>query len=180
MKFIFTILLFVAVVIIMLLREFNPGMLTVYVLPSKSYEISKATFFLISMSIGAAIIFLLYFTRDLRRFLRGLRVQREQKKRLKVQELYMKGLNSMLAKRNSEAANYFQKGCDKRDAYSCTNLGYMYWRGLGVKKDLAKMIGLYTKGCSGGDPSGCHNLGVQSLSAGGIGPFPSSQSATLL
>jgi TPR repeat protein len=62
---------------------------------------------------------------------------------------------------NATAVKYFTKGCDKHDAYSCTNLGYMYWRGLGVKKDLPKMVTLYTEGCSGGDPSGCHNLGVQ-------------------
>ncbi|HEX4511874.1 MAG TPA: tetratricopeptide repeat protein, partial [Polyangiaceae bacterium] len=42
---------------------------------------------------------------------------------------------------NVKAADYFQKGCDKHDPYSCTNLGYMYWRGLGVKKDLPKMVG---------------------------------------
>jgi lipopolysaccharide biosynthesis regulator YciM len=47
--------------------------------------------------------------RDVRRFLRGIGVQREQKKRMKIQELYTKGLNAMLAKRNAEAANYFQK-----------------------------------------------------------------------
>ncbi len=49
------------------------------------------------------------------------------------------------------------------------NLGYMHWRGLGVKKDLPKMVGLYTQGCTGGDPSGCHNLGVQYEKGEGVG-----------
>jgi lipopolysaccharide biosynthesis regulator YciM len=84
-------------------------MITVHLLPSQSYEIAKSTFFLLSLAMGAGVVFILYFTRDLKRFLRGLRVQREQKKRLKVQELYTKGLNAMLAKRNPEAAGYFQK-----------------------------------------------------------------------
>ena len=43
------------------------------------------------------------------RFLRGLKVQREQKKRSKIQELYTKGLNALLAKRGPEAITFFQR-----------------------------------------------------------------------
>jgi lipopolysaccharide biosynthesis regulator YciM len=109
MRFIATLLLIAAVIFVMLLRELNQGIITVSLLPTKSYEITKSAFFLSSMAFGAGIVFLLYLLRDVKRFLRGLRVQREQKKRLKVQDLYTKGLNSMLAKRNSEAINFFQK-----------------------------------------------------------------------
>jgi lipopolysaccharide biosynthesis regulator YciM len=84
-------------------------MITVNILPSKSYEISKSAFFLLTLAAGGVIIFILYLLRDVKRFLRGLRVQREQKKRLKIQELYTKGLNAMLAKRNAEAITFFQK-----------------------------------------------------------------------
>ncbi|MCK9420433.1 MAG: tetratricopeptide repeat protein [Nitrospirae bacterium] len=109
MRFIVTLLLIAAVIFIMLLRELNQGIITVNLLPSKSYDITKSTFFLLSLAFGAGMVFLLYLLRDVKRFLRGLRVQREQKKRLKVQDLYTKGLNSMLAKRNSEAISFFQK-----------------------------------------------------------------------
>jgi lipopolysaccharide biosynthesis regulator YciM len=109
MRFIASFLLIAAVIFIMLLRELNQGIITVNLLPSKSYDISKSTFFLLSLAIGAGMVFLLYLLRDVKRFLRGLRVQREQKRRLKVQELYTKGLNSLLAKRNPEAINFFQK-----------------------------------------------------------------------
>jgi tetratricopeptide (TPR) repeat protein len=109
MRFVFTMMLVALALLIFAVREFNSGTITINILPSQSYEISKSTFFLLSLSIGAAFVFILYFMRDIRRFLRGLRVQREQKKRLKVQELYTKGLNAMLAKRNLEAASYFQK-----------------------------------------------------------------------
>ncbi len=109
MRFIVTLLVIGIAIFIMLLREFNPGMITVNLLPSKSYEISKSAFFLLSLGVGAGFVFILYSMRDIKRFLRGLRVQREQKRRLKIQELYTKGLNSMLAKRNSEAGSYFQK-----------------------------------------------------------------------
>jgi len=109
MRFIGTLLLICTVIFMTLLREFNPGLITVNLLPSKSYEIATSTFMLLSLAIGAGLVFLLYAMRDVRRFLRGIGVQREQKKRMKIQELYTKGLNAMLAKRNAEAANYFQK-----------------------------------------------------------------------
>jgi tetratricopeptide (TPR) repeat protein len=109
MRFFVMLILFAVVLVIVALREFNPGMISVNLLPSRSYEISKSVFFLISISFGAGIIFIIYFLRDVKRFLRSLRVQREQKKRLRIQELYTKGLNSMLAKRNPEAASFFGK-----------------------------------------------------------------------
>ena len=109
MRLFVTLLLIAVVVFVMFLREINQEMMTVNLMPSQSYELSKSAFFLISLAIGAGIIFFLYLMRDVKRFLRGLRVQREQKKRLKVQELYTKGLNSLLAKRNPEAIRFFQK-----------------------------------------------------------------------
>ncbi len=109
MRFIVTLLFIALVIFVMLLHEFNPGTMTVNLLPSKSYEISKSSFFLLSLLGGALSVFILYFMRDVKRFLRGLRIQREQKKRLKIQELYTKGLNAMLAKRNADAIGFFQK-----------------------------------------------------------------------
>lgn len=102
-------MLLAVLLVIFALHEFNPGTTSVNLLPSRSYEISKSAFFLISLFFGAGVIFIMYFLRDVKRFLRGLRVQREQKKRLKIQELYTKGLNSMLAKRNPEATGFFEK-----------------------------------------------------------------------
>lgn len=109
MRFFVTIMLLVLLLMIFAVHEFNPGTITINLLPSKSYDISKSAFFLISLSIGAGIIFIMYLLRDVKRFLRGLRVQREQKKRSRIQELYTKGLNSLLAKRNPEATSFFQK-----------------------------------------------------------------------
>ncbi len=109
MRFVVTFIAAAVVIFVVLLKEINQGMVTVYLLPSKSYELSKTVFFLLSFAIGAGIILFLYLLRDIRRFLRGLKVQREQKKRLKIQELYSKGLNSLLAKRNADAARFFQK-----------------------------------------------------------------------
>ena len=109
MRFIVSILFVLAAMFIVLLVEFNQGMITISFLPSKTYELSKSSFFLISLAAGAGLVFLLYFTRDVRRFLRGLKFQRDQKKQARIQELYTKGLNSLLAKRNPEATSFFQK-----------------------------------------------------------------------
>jgi len=109
MRFFVSILAILVVIVVVLLREFNQGMITFNILPSKSYEISKSAFLLISLAVGAGLIFILYLLRDVKRFLRGLNEQREQKKRSKIQELYTKGLNSLLAKRNPEAMGFFQK-----------------------------------------------------------------------
>ncbi len=109
MKFFVTIVLLLIAFAIFALYEFNPGTMTVNLLPSRSYDISKSAFFLISLAAGAGSVLFLYLLRDVKRFLRGLRVQREQKKRSRIQELYTKGLNSLLAKRNPEATSFFQK-----------------------------------------------------------------------
>ena len=109
MRYIVTVLVIVIAVFIVLLVEFNQGMITVNITPSKFYEMSKSTFFLLSLAAGAGAVFFLYLLRDLKRFLRSLRVHREQKKKSKIQELYTKGLNSLLAKRNPDASGFFQK-----------------------------------------------------------------------
>ncbi len=143
MRFIVTLLLIAVVIFVMLLREFNQGMITVNLLPSKSYEVSKSTLFLISMCIGAGVVLFLYLLRDIRRFLRGLRVQRQQKKRLKIQELYTKGLNSLLAKRNSEAAGLFQKvlSIDPNHVDALLHMGISQLRG----KNLQDAVLLHQK-----------------------------------
>jgi lipopolysaccharide biosynthesis regulator YciM len=109
MRYIATILIVLLVVSIVLLVEFNRGTIVVNITPSRSQEIAVSTFFLISLATGAGVVLLLYLMRDVRRFLRGLKVQREQKRRTKIQELYTKGLNALMAKRNPEAITFFQR-----------------------------------------------------------------------
>lgn len=109
MKFVITLLFAAAAVIVVLLVEFNQGMITINLTPSKTYEVSKSLFFLISIVSGAGIVFISYLTRDIKRFLRSLKVQRDQRKQIKIQDLYTRGLNSLLAKRNPDATTFFQK-----------------------------------------------------------------------
>jgi lipopolysaccharide biosynthesis regulator YciM len=99
----------VVTVAVVWLVEINQGSITVNLTPTKSREITTASFFLLSLATGAGLVFLIYLMRDVRRFLRGLKVQREQKKRSKIQELYTKGLNALLANRGPEAITFFQR-----------------------------------------------------------------------
>lgn len=109
MRFIVTILAAVVAVFVVLLIEFNQGKIAVNLTPSKTFEVSKSVFFLVSFAVGAGLILFFYVVRDIKRFLGGLRVQREQKKQSKIQDLYTRGLNSLLAKRNPDATTFFQK-----------------------------------------------------------------------
>jgi tetratricopeptide (TPR) repeat protein len=90
------------------------------------------------MAIGAGIIFSLYLLRDIRRFLRGLKVQREQKKRLKIQEHYSKGLNALLAKRNTDAIRSFQKvlAIDPNHVDTLLRFGISQLRGKNVQEAI--------------------------------------------
>lgn len=108
-RYIVTLMVIVVLVAVVWLVEINQGSITVNLTLSKSREITTASFFLLSLATGAGLVFLLYLMRDVRRFLRGLKVQREQKKRHKIQELYTKGLNALLANRGPEAITFFQR-----------------------------------------------------------------------
>ena len=108
-RYIVTLMVIVVLVAVVWLVEINQGSITVNLTPTKSREITTASFFLLSLATGAGLVFLIYFMRDVRRFLRGLKIQREQKKRSKIQELYTKGLNALLANRGSEAILHFQR-----------------------------------------------------------------------
>ncbi len=109
MRYIATILLIATLFAVVWLIEINHGIITVNLTPTRTHEISKSSLFLVSLATGAGLVFLVYLMRDIRRFLRGLKVQREQKKRSKIQELYARGMNALLAKRNPEATAFFQR-----------------------------------------------------------------------
>jgi lipopolysaccharide biosynthesis regulator YciM len=108
-RYLVTVLLIVSLVSVIWLVEINQETVTVNLTPTKSRQVSLSSFFLFSLATGAGLVFLVYALRDLRRFLRGLKVQREQRRRSKIQELYARGLNALLAKRNLEAVSYFQR-----------------------------------------------------------------------
>ena len=114
LRYIVTLMVIVVLVAVVWLVEINQGSITVNLTPTKTREIAIASFFLLSLAAGAGLVFLLYLMRDVRRFLRGLKIQREQKKRSKIQELYTKGLNALLANRGPEAIIVLPAGPEPR------------------------------------------------------------------
>ena len=53
------------------------------------------------------------------------------------------------------ASEYFKKGCDLDDGFSCANVGYLYEDGEGVKQDYQKAKEYYQKACDLGDGLSC-------------------------
>lgn len=137
-RYLITILLIVALFVVIWLVEINRGMIAVNITPTRAKEIAVSTFFLISVLTGAGVVLLAYLMRDIRRFLGGLKVQREQKRHLKVQDLYAKGLNALLAKRNADAITYFQRilNIDPNHVDTLLRMGISYLRQMNVQEAI--------------------------------------------
>lgn len=58
------------------------------------------------------------------------------------------------------AFKYFKKSCDVGNLKGCTNLGFLYDHGKGVKQDKKKAILLYKKPCDEKLYSACSNIGT--------------------
>jgi len=74
-----------------------------------SYEIPKIALILLSSALGAFSILVLVAVRDTRRYIENLQNLRMQKKGLKIQEFYSKGLEAFFASRYEEAAEFFNR-----------------------------------------------------------------------
>src|SRR6266498_2316421 len=81
----------------------NKEPITFAVTPKTVYETPKIALILISSAIGAAVMLIVFFVRDTKRFIDRRQYQRKQKKDMKVQELYSKALNAILADNEDEA-----------------------------------------------------------------------------
>lgn len=81
----------------------NKEPITFAVTPKTVYETPKIALILISSAVGAAVMLLVFFIRDTKRFIENRQYQRKHKKDMKVQELYSKGLNAILADNEDEA-----------------------------------------------------------------------------
>lgn len=52
-----------------------------------------------------------------------------------------------------------QAQCAAGNPGSCTNIGFLYEKGVGSPKDDQRAASFYRKACDGGDPQGCKNYG---------------------
>jgi len=81
----------------------NKEPVTFAIAPKTVYEMPKIALVLLSSAVGAAVMLLIFFIRDTKRFIEGRQYQRKQKKDMMVQELYSKSLNAILADNEEEA-----------------------------------------------------------------------------
>ena len=72
----------------------------------------------------------------------------------------------------ADSPQQLKAACDKGNAAACDSLGWRYWKGDGVKQDIAQASDLFRKSCATGDPHGCVNLGVMYAQGTGTGPDP--------
>ncbi len=64
------------------------------------------------------------------------------------------------------------ESCRQGKAAKCTDLGYSYQMGLGVRQDYARSLSLYSLGCDNGNATGCSNLGFMYDKGLGLGKNP--------
>lgn len=81
----------------------NKEPITFAIAPKTIYEMPKIALILLSSAVGAAAMLLVFFVRDTKRFIDNRRYQRKQKMDMRVQELYSKALNAILADNEEEA-----------------------------------------------------------------------------
>lgn len=97
--FLFVLFLFVLSVF----SIFNQGTVSIIVPFGQIYEVQKFALILLSIAVGVFIAFIFFTIRDTKKFIDNWQYQKKQKQEIKVQELYSRALNSLLAK-NEDAA----------------------------------------------------------------------------
>jgi TPR repeat protein len=73
----------------------------------------------------------------------------------------------------SSCLTSFQKACDLNLGVSCSQLGFMYEEGKGVKQDDFKALKFYQKACGLNFSGGCYNLGLMYEEGEGVCLTPS-------
>ncbi len=81
----------------------NKEPVTFAVTPKTIYEMPKIALILLSSVMGMTVMLLVFFVRDTKRFIDNRRYQRKQRSDMRIQELYSKALNAILAGNEEEA-----------------------------------------------------------------------------
>jgi len=122
---------------------FNQEVTTIKVPFSEVYEIPKFALILLSIVVGALLMLVVFAIRDTKKFIDNWQYQKKQRQEIKVQELYSKALNAILA-RSDETARDALEGIlaeepDHIDAL--LRLGDIY----ASREDFQKAISYYQK-----------------------------------
>lgn len=140
--FIIILLMILSILAIGYLANINRDVITIN-LVWKTYEISKIGLILLSWASGALLVIFVVAIKDTKKYFLNWRASRIHKKEVKIQEMYSKGLNALLAKRNAEATGYFEKILqqDPHHIDSLLRLGNLYHR----EKNINEAIRLHQK-----------------------------------
>ena len=124
------------------LANINRDVITIN-LAWKIYEISKIGLILLSWASGALLVILIVAIKDTRRYFLNWKATKIHKKELKIQEMYSKGANALLARRNTEAIGYFDKILqqDSNHIDSLLRLGNLFHK----EKNINEAIRLHQK-----------------------------------
>lgn len=81
----------------------NKDIVSIKVPFGSSYEIPKIALILLSSTVGALAILIIFFIRDTKRVIDNLQYQKRQKREARIQEFYSKALNAILGDKEEEA-----------------------------------------------------------------------------
>lgn len=107
------------------------------------YEMPKVALILMSFAIGAAVMLLYFFIRDTKRFITNRQYLKKQKREIKIQELYSKALNAILADNEEEAKTTLEEILEFEPSHigSLLRLGDI----AAEDEDLQKALNYYKK-----------------------------------
>jgi tetratricopeptide (TPR) repeat protein len=136
-------LIIVFLVILSLLAYFNKGTVSLTVWEDVTYEIPVIALILISTAVGIFSMFIVVAVRDARRYIDKWQTQRQQKKEIKIQESYSRGLDAFFASRYEEASELFMRIIEEDPFHinALLRLGDISFN----KGDLVKAKDFYTK-----------------------------------
>ncbi len=92
-----------------ILTFFNIDPVSITLWTDYKYELPKIALILIPFAIGAVFVFFLYVVRDAKKYINGWKEARTRKKESRIQDLYSKGANAVLAGQSNDARDYFKK-----------------------------------------------------------------------
>ncbi|MBI5102388.1 MAG: DUF1049 domain-containing protein [Nitrospirae bacterium] len=122
---------------------YNPDVVSIKIPGGDIYEAPKSVLVLLSMAIGVLVTFIFFAIRDTKKFIENWQYQKKQKQDIKVQELYSRALNAILA-HNDDAAREALEGvlADEPDHIDALlRLGDLYVS----REDYQKAVSYYHK-----------------------------------
>jgi len=111
------------------------------------YEVPKIALILLSSVAGALAMLIAFTIRDTKRFIGNLQYQRRQKKEARVQDMYSKALNALLAHNEDEAKDALEGILEEEPKHldALLRLGDI----ASAEEDFQKAAGFYNKAFAG-------------------------------